>query len=787
MIRLGILAFALGAAWLQTRPTLPALAWAWLSLPLAVVAFWLPSHGAAGWLRRALIWLLAFLLGYFYAGTRAELRLSDSLPQVWEGRTLSLTGRVLDLPEKTARGWRFRFAVSRVDTPGAIVPRHVLLSHFSRQGALAPEPMAGACLRLEAKLFRPHAQINPYGFDYEAWLLERGIRATGYLTGATSPASGCGDGLRAAIDGRRQAIRSHLLQALADRPYAGVLVALAIGDQNAIPASQWTLFRHTGVTHLMSISGMHVTLFSTLIYLLVSRLWRLSPSLCLHLPARKAGLGLGLIASAAYVALAGFGIPAQRTLYMLAVAVICLLSGWVSSATRILAAALLIVVLIDPWAALAPGFWLSFGAVAVLVYAGSGRLRPPSWWQAAAKAQLAVTLGLTPATIALFHETSLISPLANAFAIPLIGLVAVPLTLLAAAIPWEGLALAAHAVIDATLSGLVWLDGLPQPVWYAPHAGSPALVLALMGAALLLLPSGVAGRWLGAMLFLPLFFPRLERPATGEFWVTALDVGQGQAVVIRTRQHVLVYDAGPLYASGEEAGSRVVAPFLRASGIRQIDTLVVSHDDTDHSGGALALAESHRPKTLLIALAGVPATTLSPHGQALLAGASTARPCLAGESWQWDGVEFRLLHPPAHHYRNPFYRDNDRSCVLKVSAAGGSILLPGDIERLAELSLLERVAPQLRADVLLAPHHGSRSSSSAAFLDAVAPSKVVISVGHRNRFGHPNAVVLARYRERAIEVLRTDRDGAITLRFRPRGIAVEKARMSFKRYWHDQG
>lgn len=785
MIRLGILAFALGAAWLQTRPVLPPLALAWVNLPLALLAFWLPSRGAAEWLRRGLIWLLAFLLGYCYAAWRAELRLSDSLPQAWEGRQVALTGRVLDLPEKTARGWRFRFAVSRVDTPGAGIPRQVLLSYVSRQGGLAPEPTAGACLHVHAKLFRPHAQINPHGFDFEAWLLERGIRATGHLIRA-SPASGCGQTLRAAIDGQRQAIRSHLLQSLTDKPYAGVVVALAIGDQNAIPTAQWTLFRHTGVTHLISISGMHVTLFSTLIYLLISRLWRLSPSLCLYLPARKAGLGLGLLAATAYVALAGFGIPAQRTLYMLAAAVACLWNGWVTSPTRILAIALLAVVLIDPWAALAPGFWLSFGAVAVLVYAGSGRLGPLSWWRAGVKAQLAVTLGLTPLTMAWFHQTSLIAPLANAFAIPLIGLLAVPLSLLAAVLPWQGPALMAHAIIEATMTGLAWLDGLPQPVWYGPHAGNLALVLALLGAALLLLPSGVTGRWLGAFLFLPLLFPRLERPETGEFWVTVLDVGQGQAVVVRTRQHVLVYDAGPLYASGEEAGSRVVAPFLRASGIRHIDTLVVSHDDTDHSGGALALVDSHRPKTLLTSLARRGTATLSPHGQAILAGAAAAQPCVAGQSWHWDGVEFRLLHPPAHHYRNPFYRDNDRSCVLKVKAAGGSLLLPGDIERLGELSLVERVAPQLGAEVLLAPHHGSRSSSSAAFLDAVSPSKVVISVGHRNRFGHPSAVVLARYRQRGIEVLRTDQDGAITLRFRPRGIAVEKARLTWRRYWHVQ-
>ncbi len=778
------MAFAIGAAWLQTRPVLPALAWLWLAPPVLLVAAWLPGRGGWAWPRRLLVWLLALVLGFFYAAWRAELRLNDSLPQAWEGRRIVLIGRVLDLPESMARGWRFRFAVSHVDTPGARVPRQLQLAYYPPDAIDLAGPAAGDCLRLTARLYRPHAQINPYGFDYEAWLLERGIRATGYLTAAAESASGCRDGLRGALDRWRDAIRRHLLHSLADRPYAGVVVALAIGDQNAIPAAQWTLFRHTGVTHLMSISGLHVTLYSSLVYLVVSWLWRRAPGLCLRLPARKAGLGLGLLAATAYVALSGFGIPAQRTLYMLAVGVLCLWSGWVTSPTRILAVALLVVVLIDPWAALAPGFWLSFGAVAALMYAGSGRLRPPPWWLAWFRAQWAVTLALTPALLALFNEVSLVSPLANAFAIPLVSLLGVPLALLAAVIPWDGLAIAAHAVIQLTLTGLIWLDALPQPVWHGAQAGVVTLALALVGAALMLLPRGVPGRWLGIFLFLPLLHPRLEQPAAGEFWVSVLDVGQGLAVVVRTAQHVLVYDAGPLYASGEDAGNRVVAPFLHAQGIRHVRTLVVSHDDTDHSGGALALVTSHRPAALLTSLAGLDRAALSPHGQAILAALPSARACIAGESWQWDGVEFRVLHPPAHHYRNPNYKDNDRSCVLKIGGPGGSMLLTADIERLGELNLLERLADDLHADVLLAPHHGSKSSSMTQFLEAVGPRKVVIPVGHRNRYGHPAPEVLARYRMRGMEILRTDRDGAVALRFGAGGVETSRARDTGRRYWH---
>lgn len=784
MIRLAILAFALGAAVLQLQPALPAHAWLGLVLPwLLLPVLWrMRQRVSAG--RLVLIGLLAGLAGFHYAAWRAEARLADHLPDAWEGRPLSLTGRVVDLPERTPRGWRVRIDVAAVHTRDAVVPRRVLLTHASFRGEPPPAPAAGACVRLVAKLSSPHASLNLHGFDYEAWLFERGIRATGVLTGVPVEAEGCEGALRGWIDRKRGEIRDRLAAALSGHPYAGVVIALAIGDQNAIPGAQWTLFRHTGVTHLMSISGMHVTLFSALVYALVTWLWRRAPGLCLHLPARKAGLALGLAAAAAYVALAGFGIPAQRTLYMLAAVAAGLWFGLMASPTRVLAAALWVVIAIDPWAVLAPGFWLSFGAVAALMYAGSGRLRPPPWWLAAAQTQAAVTLALTPALLALFHEVSLVSPLANAFAIPLIGLIAVPLTLLAVVLPLDALTWLAHGAVALTMQGLVWLDTLPQPVWYGAHPGWPAIALALLGTALLLLPRGLPARALGLVLFLPLLSPRLERPEVGEFWLTVLDVGQGLAAVVRTAGHTLVYDTGPLYASGEDAGARVVAPFLHAQGVKRLDALIVSHDDTDHSGGALGLMASLPPAVVWAPLAGLEQSRVSPHGRAILAAHTDVRTCTAGTAWRWDGVAFTILHPPAPHYANRHYADNDRSCVLKVSGPNGSVLLTGDVERLGELSLLERVPEALAADVLVAAHHGSRSSSMPEFLDAVGAEYGVISVGHRNRFGHPAPEVLQRFTERGMRVLRTDRQGALVLRFAAGGLAVDTARDRQRRYWH---
>ncbi len=779
------LGFALGAAWLQTQVVLPEFRWLWLAPLLFLLAAWWPRRGS--WrLWRAVPWLLlAAYAGFFYASWRAELRLSEILPRAWEGRDIVLQGRVLGLPEAMPRGQRFVFQVQRVLSPGARVPERLMLNRYLDDATTVLMPLHGGdCLRLSARLFRPHGNVNPHGFDYEGWLLERGIRATGHVVAEPVAAEACTGKPRAALDRLREALRSRLLTALHDRPYAGVAVALAVGDQNAIPDSQWTLFRHTGVTHLMSISGLHVTLFSVLVYGLVQFFWRRLPALALRLPAQKAGIGLGLVAAVIYVALAGFGIPAQRTLFMLAVAALALLFDRAVSASRILALALFVVVLLDPWAALSPGFWLSFGAVAALMLGGQGRLGRDAPWRAWLAAQAAVTLVLLPGLLLIFHEASLVSPLANAFAIPLVSWLVVPLVLLASLLPWDGLADLAHALIALVMQGLTWLDALPQPVWHGAEPSVAALVLALIGALIMILPRGLSARWLGAVLFLPLLLPRLDRPDQGEVWLDVLDVGQGLAAVVRTTEHALVFDAGPRYVSGEDAGGRIVAPYLYAEGIAKLDGLIVSHDDSDHSGGALSLLASHTPRWTAASFVGLPSETVSPIGQAVLRYAPGLRPCLAGQQWDWDGVHFELLHPTPEHYVNRNYRDNDRGCVLKISSRFGSALIPADIERLGEMSLLERVPGRLQADVLIAPHHGSATSSTPAFLAAVNPHWIVIPVGHRNRFGHPKPEVVRRYLDSGAQVLRTDRNGAVLLRFQVRGLQLGEARVRQARYWH---
>jgi competence protein ComEC len=782
-LRGAILAFALGAAWLQTRAALPATAWT-AGLPLLALGWWLtPRHGRARHARAALAWMLALACGFQYAAWRAELRMAERLPEHWAGRDVAFVGRVVGLPETTPRGLRFVVDIAATHTPGARLPGRVQLGWYVRAGEPPPNVRGGDCIDLVARLHPPRGSLNPGGFDYAAWLLERGIRATGSVRAPPRPAAACGGTARAALDRLRERVRAHLRARLGDAAQGGVVVALAIGDQDAIAPAQWTLFRQTGTTHLFSVSGLHITLFSAMVFAAVRRLWRSWPALNLRLPARRAGIALGMLAALAYTAISGFGIPAQRTLLMLLTAAGVAWLDRAPDASRLLAAALLVVVLFDPWAALAPGFWLSFGAVAALLYAGTGRLRPPALGLGWLRAQWAVTVALMPALLALFHEISLVSPLANLIAIPAISLVAVPLSLLAAVSPWAEVAWLAHAVVAAVVGFMRVLVALPQPLFHAASPDGVAIVLALLGTAALLLPRGMPGRWLGALLFLPLLLPRAPAPAPGQAWLTALDVGQGAAVVVRTHERTLLVDAGNRYASGEDAGARVVAPYLWSRGVKRLDGLVITHDDLDHSGGALSLLASHRPAWLLTSIAGLPEHRRDHSGRQLLAHRADAIACAAGQHWRWDGVEFTVLHPPVHHYAIAGFGDNDRSCVIEVRAGRHRALLTGDIQRLGEMNLLERDALNV-VDVVVVPHHGSKSSSTPAFVAATRPAWAVIQVGWRNPFGHPHPEVLARYRAAGATILRTDRDGAVTLVLGGDDIAVSRARDTQRRYWH---
>jgi competence protein ComEC len=766
---------------LQCRPSLPGLA---LLAPLASLAACV-LYAQSRLVRfpgamRAVSLAAWLVIGFVWAGALAHARMTDQLDAALEGRDLVLTGVVAELPQPFEGGARFDFDV---ESAPAGVPAHVALSWYN---GLAPEEFqevapvrAGERWRFSVRLRRPHGNANPHGFDYEAWLLERGVRATGYVVPRGEHERLAALVQRPAywIERLREAVRERFWDALAQERFAGVLIALAIGDQRAISPEEWQVFARTGVSHLMSISGLHITMVAGLVGSLVLRLWRRSERLALALPAQKAAALAGFLAALAYCLISGFAVPAQRTLYMVGVAALALWLGRTNSASRVLALALAAVLAIDPWAVLSPGFWLSFGAVAVIFYVASGRTFHPGWLAQWAAVQWAVTVGLAPLTLMLFQQVSLVSPLANAVAIPLVSLVITPLALIGAALPFDFPLHWAHALFGLLMRLLEWLSLAQGAVW-RQHAPVPwTIPFALLGIAWLLLPRGAPARWLGLILLAPLFAVAPPSPAAGELWLTVLDVGQGLAVVARTRTHALVYDAGPRFNAVSDSGARVVVPFLRGEGVLALDALIVSHDDKDHSGGAQSVLENFPPGVLWSSLA---------RGDPLLASAAVSVPCAAGVAWEWDGVRFRFLHPRNELLENPFVPANRQSCVLRIESAGGSALLAGDIDKGGERMLVQRDPALLRADMLVVPHHGSATSSTPDFVRGVAPRYAVFAVGYRNRFGHPRDAIVERYREAGSAPLRTDRSGAITFRFDASGIEVDEYRSSARRYWYEE-
>jgi competence protein ComEC len=520
----------------------------------------------------------------------------------------------------------------------------------------------------------------------------------------------------------------------------------------------------------------------------------------LLVPAPRIAVVAGLLAAWGYVALAGFGVPAQRTLYMLAVVAAAMWLDRLSALSHVLALAAGVVVVLDPWAVMWPGFWLSFGAVAVILYATVGRVQarapvpngagqpvPPAgvaWGsrqleglRLAATTQFAVTAGLVPLTVLLFSQVSLVSPLANAVAIPVISLLVTPLALLGSVLPASLAApvlQCAHWLLEYLLDLLQWLATQPIAVWSAPVPSWPVFAFALAGTAWMLAPRGWPLRWLGLACWLPLLAGRPDSPPPGTVRAIAFDVGQGMAILLETAHHRLLYDTGPAYTPEANGGNRVILPYLRARGINALDAVVVTHSDSDHTGGALSILANIRSERVLSSL---------PEGHPIASAAKQHEPCVAGQAWEWEGVRFEVLHPTRASYAEQGLKPNARSCTLRVTTAGASMLLPGDIEAAQEARLLAEAPEKLAAAILLAPHHGSATSSTPAFMAAVRPQHGVFQVGYRNRYRHPRADVVERYRAAGAAVWRTDEAGAIELELGKR-TTLRAYRHRHPRYWH---
>jgi len=727
--------------------------------------------------------------------------MADFLDPALEGRDLLLTGVIASLPEDRGDGIRFVFEVEKADVParaeasdGVRAPRRVLLSWYRGRDEAGQERLRlpvvrpGERWQLPVRLRRPHGAATPGVFDYEAWLLQRALRGTGYVRGNGVLLGKEAGGWMNEVHSLRGRIRERFEVALPGRPYVGILVALAVGDQGGIQKEQWEVLRRTGVQHLVAISGMHISLVALAVGGLCVLVWRRLHWLAGQCPARLVGALTGLTAAGAYALLAGLGIPVQRALVMLAVAALCIAARRETSARNVLSLALVAVLAVDPWAPLTAGFWLSFGAVTVILLTLNGRVKAVQGWRSAIRMQLAITLATVPILVALFQGFSLASPLGNGVAIPMVTFAIVPLTLLGVVLSADWLLYLAHELTAWMMAVLERLSGFslalieqPLPPWWLLAVTTGAVLL-------LILPRGTPGRLAALAVLGGFFLWRPERPGSGDFRVAVLDVGQGLAVHVQTAHHDLLYDSGPFFGDRSDAGDRVVAPYLRAIGVGRLDAVLISHDDADHAGGFESVQARVKIDEVFAGgdAQGREAELPPKPGAWNMRDAQLVpvrgRPCVAGLQWRWDEVDFTVLAPTELSGKR---RSNDESCVLRVStAAGMSLLLTGDLDQAGEAELVRAYGLALRSTAVVAGHHGSRSSSSLVFVEATYPERVIFSSGFDNRYGHPHPHVLARWVRTAARVHRTDWDGTVLIETNGAGMKADGWREIRPRYWH---
>jgi competence protein ComEC len=759
----GTAAFLLGILAFQQMPHLPSAGWVAL-IPAVVLAGWRPG------ILRLAAW---FACGFLWTLWHAQTILSTGLPAGLEGRDVVVEGVITGIPERKPGLARAELAVERLSGDGRDWPSpgRIRLSWYDRAPGLA----AGERWRLVARLKRPRGFANPGGFDVEAHLFRERIRATGYVRDdPRNQRLAVDQGYR--LQRARQALGSRIDAALAGGSLRGVIVALAIGDEQGISRGQWDTLRRTGTSHLVAISGLHIGLVAGLCFFLARWIWARFARGVLICPAPHIGAGAAVAGALVYSALAGFSVPTQRTLVMVGVAMGALLLKRPCSIRHAFVSALLLVLVYDPLAVMEAGFWLSFGAVAVILYGMSHRVGMKGAWWRWGRVHVLVFIGLTPLMLVLFQQNPIVSPLANFIAVPWVSLGVVPLvlvgTLLLTVVPvlGEPVLRLAEWILSGLWPMLEWF-ARPDTVQWTQHAPVAWTVpLAAIGAVLLLAPRGMPGRWTGAVWLAPALLIAPAPKAEGEFELTLLDVGQGLAAAVTTREHTLVFDTGARFGPDFDAGAAVLIPYLRHDGVRTVDLLILSHGDNDHIGGADSLAGAIGVGRVL---SSVPEKIRQ----------WPADRCVAGASWNWDGVSFRLLNPsPADGFSG-----NDASCVLLIDNGNGRALLTADIQAGAEAALVRRYADGLRAAILVAPHHGSKTSSTPAFVAAVGPRYVLFPAGYRNRWGFPHPKVVERYAATGAHLYSSAEHGAISVRV-PRTGGVPSPvtyRQERARYWHE--
>ncbi len=742
-----ILAFFVGTFFLQFFKTLPGLILVFSALMFLMIG---------GFFIKYLRFVFIFCLGFFWSLLYVHSIIKWSLPNNLVNKNITVIGYIASLPQQDQLHEKFLFKTDK-----AILQ----LNWYGNY----PKLTVGDKWHLTVKLKKPHETMNPGCFDYEEYLFQHKVRAVGYVVPDTLNKYLSTDWRNETINRLRQYL-SNKINCVLKSPLKGIIAALVVGDRNNITQQQWAVFRNTGTSHLVAISGLHIGLISSFIFLFLKFIWRRIPCLVLRLPASKAGSIGALIGALIYSAMAGFSVPTVRALVMIVVLMLMIFLNRNIRPWHAFFIALLLVVIVNPLSDLSAGFWLSFGAVAMLIYCFSGRLKGGRglWWNWG-HAQLVVILGLMPLCLLLFQQISLAAFFANIIAIPIMGFLIVPLSILGCILN-KWLLILAEKILGLLWLYLQWLAAQHWALWHHSVINYWILGTALIGILLIFAPRGFPGRWLGIIWILPLFFYKPIGPQQGDVWFTLLDVGQGLASVMRTQHHILIYDTGPKFSDNFDAGMAMVVPFLRSLGIRNIDIMVVSHGDNDHIGGAQSILAMLNVKRIITS---VPNRF---HGQ-------NAQYCRAGQNWQWDGINFQFLSPE----QNSELHGNDASCVLKITNGKNSILLTGDIEALTEHILLNKEKNKLKTNILVAPHHGSNSSSTKAFVKAVKPNYVLFPVGYLNRYGFPSKKVIARYRIIHANLFNTVDSGAITFKFNGYKTitAPNEYRKAAGRFWND--
>jgi competence protein ComEC len=748
-----VLSFFFGVLFLQQWVSLPNTFILVLAIILAIPC-WYFSYRRISY----------FIFGFIWASLFAVYYSNQILLHDLQGKELLVQGEIIGLTQTNKRRVRFDFKVMKSDVS---LPDKLRLSWYYPKKELKP----GQQWKFWLKLKKPHGTLNPAAFDYEKWLFSKNIGATGYIRRPETAQLLSEKTHKQSITVLRYELLKLLDGVSASKESMALIKALTLGDKSNISSAQWRVMTKSGTNHLMAISGLHIGLIAAMVYALVFALWVRLPEGLYSAP--QIAASSSWFAALFYATLAGFSIPTQRALIMLSLLLLTILLKRQSRPINVLSIALLLVLCFDPLSVLSTGFYLSFLAVFLILYVFSARLGLENSWKGAIKLHFLMGIALLPVLFFFFQTGSIIAPIANIIAVPVVSFILLPLSLLALVLLiltpeiakflfilvdqifyylWQFLSY----LTELSFSSLV----LPQPnIWQ--------LVIAMLGLLLILAPRGIPAKYLGIILILPLFFVKIDRPEQGNIWFTLLDVGQGLSVVVETESHRLVFDTGARFSTEMDMGISTVLPFLHYRQIKVLDMLIISHADNDHIGGAKSILKEITTDKIL---SSVPEELSDYHAQL----------CRAGQKWVWDAVEFIMLSPT----ELLFTSENNNSCVLQIKTKYGSVLLTGDIEKQAESRLVQKYSDRLVSKILIAPHHGSKTSSTLSFLKAVNPEIILIPADIPNRFGFPHKKVLEHYDEIGVKSLITGKEGALSIKLKKSGMEVQGYRKVAGKYWN---